>query len=258
MDRAPRLEGLASAVMVCSVYGFALLGAEVLLLTSGLVAGAAAHAALILALLLHATAVSEAAYRRMLMVLILPSLIRLLGLTVPVASTPLAVWYLSAGTPALIGALLAARVVELPRSLYERPTALLLQLLVGLTGVTTGLLAYLVLRPPPISTDLPVLVLTAVAVSVFAAGTEELVFRGSLQSVAGELFDHPGAGMWLSAGLFALMYIGSQSVAFVLLMLATGVVLGWSVRQTGSLWGPMLAHAALVVGLVVVWPVLLA
>lgn len=257
MERAPRIDAVTPAAAVCAVYVIGLAGAEVLLLTSGIAAGAVAHVALVLVLLLHATAVPDSPYRRMLMVLVLPSLIRLLGLTIPVAATPVAVWYLTAGTPALLGALLVARVTALPRSLYGRPASLPLQLLVGLTGITSGLLAYLVLRPQPVSTDLPVLVISGVAVAVFAAVTEELVFRGSLQSVAADLFGSSAAGVGMSTGLFALMYIGSQSVPFVLLMLATGLFLAWAVQQTGSLWGPMLAHAAMVVGLVVIWPVLL-
>lgn len=254
--RTPRSRVASSAVAVCSAYVLGLAGAELLLLTSGLVAGAVAHAALIGVLLLHATA-AQTTYRRLLVVLVVPSLIRLLGLTIPVAATPVAVWYLSAGTPALVAALLAARTTELPRELYRLPRTPVLQLLIALTGVASGLLAYLALRPPALAGGPEILVVTAVAVAVFAAITEELVFRGSLQSVATDVFENADVGMGLSTLVFGLMYIGSQSVPFILIMGANGLFFGWAVRQTGSLWGATFAHAALAVGLVVVWPVLL-
>ena len=257
LGAAPTRLLLAPTAVVSGIYLLGLATAELLLLTGGLVAGAAAHGILVAVLLVHAIAAPRAPYRRLLIVLVLPSLIRLLGLTVPVAATPVATWYLTAGTPALLAAILAARLIGLPTGLLARPASLWLQLMIAISGVTNGLLAYLGLRPPALPGGPMSALVTAVAVTVFAAGLEELVFRGSLQFVAAELFASPVAGIAVSTSVFALMYVGSLSVPFIVLMLATGLFLGWAVQQTGSLWGSIGAHAAMVIGLMVVWPLVL-
>lgn len=249
---------LSPAAVVPGAYLLALMTAELLTLTSGLVAGAVAHALLIAALVLHAIAAPRAPYRRLLIALSLPSLIRLLGLAIPVASTPLAVWYLMAGLPALLGALLAARVVDMPFELLRWPGSLRLQLLIAASGVTNGLLAYLVLRPSALPGGPATLLFTAAVVAIVVAGTEEIAFRGILQWVATEHFGNSGAGVAVSTAAFTLMYAGSLSLPFVVLMFATGLFLGWTVRQTQSLWGAISAHAAFLVGLIVVWPIVLS
>lgn len=248
---------LSPTAIVCGSYLLALASAELLLLTSGLAAGSAAHAILVAVLLMHVIAAPRAPYRPMLTALLLPSLMRLLGLTIPVAATPQAIRYLMAGTPALLGAILAARVVALPRSLFDRPSNIWLQGLIAVSGVANGLLAYLVLRPAAQPGGLLLTILTAFVVAVFVAGGEELVFRGVLQAAASEVFDSPVAGLAVSTATFTLMYVGSLSIVFIILMSAMGLFLGWTVHQTRSLWGAIGAHVGMVVGLIVVWPLVL-
>ena len=249
---------MSQSAVVVGAYVIGVASAELLLLTSGLVAGSISHAILIAVLVIHAIAAPRAPYRRLLVALTLPSLVRILGLTIPVASTPVAIWYLMAGTPALVGAVLAARVVAMPTALIARPASLSAQILIAFSGVTNGFLAYLVLRPAALPGGLLTAIVSASILTIVVATTEELIFRGSLQSVAGDLFGSPMAGIAVSTGLFTLMYAGSLSPAFVVLMLATGLFLGWAVQLTGSLWGAIGAHAAMVVGLMVVWPLVLS
>ena len=75
-----------AAVVTCS-YLAALAGAEILLVNAGLIAGALAHAALLAALIGHYVAASKVGYRRLLLALALPSLMRMVGLAVPISST---------------------------------------------------------------------------------------------------------------------------------------------------------------------------
>jgi membrane protease YdiL (CAAX protease family) len=248
---------LSAGAMVCATYLLGLATAELLLLTSGLLAGAIAHCVLVLALVGHAIAAPRAPYRRLLIALVLPSLLRLLGLTVPVASTPTAIWYLAAGTPAVIGTILAARMVGLPRPLLAWPRSPLVQLLIAGSGITHGLLAYLALRPAPVGGGFGTMAVTAAAVAIGGAAVEEIVFRGALQSAATAALGGSGAGIAVSTVAFGMMYAGSLSVSFFVLVFAMGLFLGWAVRETGSLWGAIGAHAAMVVGLVVIWPLVL-
>jgi membrane protease YdiL (CAAX protease family) len=243
-------------VLVAASYLTALALAELLLLSSGVLAGALAHGALLLMLIAHYVAAPGVGYRRLLLPLALPSLMRLIGLAVPVVSTPQTIWLVTAGTPILVAALLCARTVGVRRSMLGWPRDPLAQLAVAAGGLMHGLLAFLVLRPGPIIARLePAQVaLASVILIVFVAFTEELIFRGVVQSVAAETLGGPAAGIAVSVVTSVIVYVASLSVPFVLLMAALSFFFSWIVKESGSLWGVIGAHALLVIGLLVVWP----
>jgi membrane protease YdiL (CAAX protease family) len=246
--------------IVTATYLSALLIAELMLMTSGLLVGALAHAVLLGVLVMHYLLVPGASYRRLLLALALPSLMRLVGLTVPIVVTTPLIWLVATGTPTLVAALLCARATNaLPRQLLRLPQHLEAQLAVAAGGTVHGLLAYLILRPTPLVLGPePTQIAAAVVVlGVFVAFTEELIFRGIIQSVATDAFANPTAGMVVSAVAFATMYLASLSVPFVLLMLAIGLLFGWVVRESGSLWGVIGAHVLLSVGALAFWPFVL-
>ena len=243
-------------VLVAASYLTALALAELLLLSSGVLAGALAHGALLLMLIAHYVAAPGVGYRRLLLPLALPSLMRLVGLAVPVVSTPQTIWLVTAGTPILVAAVLCARTVGVSRSMLGWPRNPLAQLAVAAGGLMHGLLAFLVLRPGPIIARLePAQVaLASLILIVFVAFTEELIFRGVIQSVAAETLGGPAAGIAVSVIASVIAYAGSLSVPFVLLMGALSFFFSWIVKESGSLWGVIGAHALLVIGLLVVWP----
>ena len=244
-------------VLVAASYLTALALAELLLLSSGVLAGALAHGALLLMLIAHYVAAPGVGYRRLLLPLALPSLMRLVGLAVPVVSTPQTVWLVTAGTPILVAAVLCARAVGgVPRSMLGWPRYPLAQLAVAAGGLMHGLLAFLVLRPGPIIARLePAQVaLASVILTVFVAFTEELIFRGVIQSVAAETLGGPAAGIGVSVITSVIVYAASLSVPFALLMAALSFFFSWIVKESGSLWGVIGAHALMVIGLLVVWP----
>jgi membrane protease YdiL (CAAX protease family) len=246
------------ATLIIGSYLAALLAAEVMLLTSGLVAGALAHGVLLAALVAHYVAAPRVGYRRLLLVLGLPILMRLIGLAVPLSATPPLVWIVASGTPVLLGAVLVSRAIgATPWTLLRmRARDLAPQLAVAGGGTVHGLLAFQALRPAPIVANLDVLSIASslVVLAIFAGFTEELIFRGILQPVATETFSSPGAGLVLSTSVFALMYVASLSPAMVAVMLAIGLFFGWIVQESGSLWGVVGAHTLMSLGLLVVWP----
>jgi hypothetical protein len=87
---------------------------------------------------------------------------------------------------------------------------------------------------------------------IFNGFTEELMFRGLLQRVADEIWGR--AGFLLSGALFAIMYIGSLSADYVLFIGLVGLFFGWCVNRTGSIWGVVLAHGILSIGMLLVYP----
>ena len=100
--------------------------------------------------------------------------------------------------------------------------------------------------------DGPYLAAAATTLGVCVGLAAELVFRGLLQHVASPLFGRLGL-LW-SAAAFASMYTGSLSPSYVAFMGVVGLFFGWCVQRTGSLWGVVLAHGGLIVGMTCVWP----
>lgn len=248
------------AALVTGSYLAALTVAELTLLTSGLVAGALAHAILMVALITHYIAAPRVGYRRLLLVLALPSLMRLIGLTVPIAVTSPLLWIVAAGVPSLLAAVLCARAIgAFPTAMLRWPgRGVGAQAAVAAGGVMHGLLAYLVLRPVAIVEPTPVGIASAlVGLGLFAGFTEELIFRGVIQPIAVETFSSPVGGLLVSTIAFSIMYLGSLSFPFIVLMVAIGLFFGWIVQEGGSLWGVIGAHTLMSVGLLAVWPVLL-
>jgi membrane protease YdiL (CAAX protease family) len=249
------------AILVTASYLAAMATAEVMLLTSGLLAGALAHALLLLALIAHYVAAPHVGYRRLLLALALPPLMRMIGLAVPIATTTPVIWIVAAGTPTLLAALLCARAIDAdPRGMLRlRLHEVGPQLAVAAGGIMHGLLGYLALRPAPIIGQLDVIGIgtAVVALGVFAAFTEELIFRGIIQAVASQTFANQAAGAFVSALVFALMYLASMSIPLVLLMFAIGLFFSWIVQESRTLWGVIGAHMLLSVGMLVAWPILL-
>jgi membrane protease YdiL (CAAX protease family) len=218
--------------------------------------GAIAHGVLVTVLLGHYTFGETAPYRRILMVLVLPSLLRILSLALPAARIPQIFWYVLVGAPMLLGAILAARRLQLSAQDVGLPLrSAALQGVIALSGLALSIAAYSILRPEPLfeAVNLPGLIGSAIILAVFSGFLEEFIFRGVLQRSASELFDGPLA-IVLSSLIFASLYIGSLSLVYLGFIGLVGLYFGYCVHKTGSLWGVALAHSLMNIGLLVVWP----
>lgn len=242
------------------VYLVALVLAEVagVAVSPGL--GAALHAALFVALIVHYVWKPDAPYRRMLPVLALLPLTRILSLALPSPELPSIYWYALVGVPVLIAAVLAARRLSFtPATLGLRGRFGAVQGLIALSGLPLGAAAYLILRPAPLvaGDDWLAMAFGSLSLAVFAGLTEELIFRGLFLHTTREVFGRTAAIVW-SALLFAAMYVGSLSLGFVLLTGAVGLFFAYCVDRTGSLWGVIGAHSLMAIGLIIIWPVVAA
>jgi membrane protease YdiL (CAAX protease family) len=212
---------------------------------------------LLVILLAQYVMMRPASYRQLLPALALVPLMRILSLVMPVRFVPAIYWYVLINLPLLLAIFLAAQLLRAtPRELGLRMRAWPTQLAIAVVGVPLGLAAFLILRPAPLvrlsTLDAPHLVSGAAILLVFVGFTEELLFRGLLQREAEVVFGR--LGLAFSSLLFAIMYIGSQSVGYVLFMGLVGLFYGWCVRRTGSIWGAALSHGLLAIGLVLIWP----
>lgn len=88
--------------------------------------------------------------------------------------------------------------------------------------------------------DSPIeLVLNLFMIGLLAAIGEELLFRGLIQKLLGELTRSKIAAIWIAGFLFSALHM--QFFGFIPRMLL-GVLFGYLLVWSGSLWVPILAH----------------
>lgn len=255
-------DGLGSgSTAAIAGYVAALFVAELLLAQGGFIVGGISHLLLLLTLIAHYLTSGYAAYRAMLLALTLPSITRLVSLTVTMADIHQLLWLVMIGVPTFLALFLVLRVVPTKLgSLLRVPSDVPMQILVAVSGLVHGLLLYLVLRPAapaPITEPVAAVVVAVPVLLLFVAVLEEVTFRGVIQSVAFEITGSRIAAVSIAAVVYACMFVSADSPIVPLAMLAIGLLFGATVAYTGSLWGVMGAHALMTIGLLIAWPAVL-
>ena len=251
---------VSRSLVTIAGYVSALFVAELLLAEGGFFVGGISHVLLLVVLLAHYTAVEDAEYGPILLVLMLPSVMRLVSLTVPVVDLPVAAWFVMIGTPTYVAILLVIRISPVALGpLLRWPPGAALQLVIALCGIVHGLVLYLILRPGAlVATTQPATTLAVVAVLlVFVVLLEEIMFRGVIQLVALDVTRSRVAAVAVGSVVYASTFLSSDSFLTPIVMLAIGVLFGATVALTRSLWGTVGAHALMTIGLLIVWPAVL-
>jgi uncharacterized protein len=88
----------------------------------------------------------------------------------------------------------------------------------------------------------------SLAILMFTAWPEELLFRGLLQNFLARASKSEFAGWWTASVLFGLSHITNlgrfPNWRYVILATIAGVFYGWTWRKTGSIFGSALVHGA--------------
>ena len=219
--------------------------------------GLTLHIAILTALLVQASLVTEQAYQKLLLALALAPLIRILSLSMPLEDIDLVYWYAIVGVPLMLTALVVARTLGLSwRNLGFTLRSLRIQALVVAAGLAFGVAEYFILKPKPLIDEfswgafwLPALILL-----IGTGFNEELVFRGVMQSASGDAL-----GKWAIlyvTVVFAVLHLGYKSVVDVAFVFAVGLLFGWVVAKTRSLFGVTLSHGITNIALYLVVPFL--
>jgi uncharacterized protein len=214
------------------------------LTTPGTVAiGLTFHAVILIALLLHAAFERNEQVRRLTLALVLAPMIRLLSLSLPLGEFPKASWHPIVSLPLLISAFMIARQLRVTRrELRLQAGNPLIQFMLMGGGVTLGALEYAILSPKALLPD-PTWItagLTGLSLFVFTGFTEEIIFRGLLQSLALPVLRR-WALIYVSL-LFGAMHITYLSLADFIFVTAVGLVFAYIVLWSDSILGVTLAH----------------
>lgn len=213
------------------------------------------HTFILAALLLSSAFTAGEAHRGLLLALTLAPLIRILSLSMPLESVSLKYWYAVVAVPLLVGTAVVARTLNLSRQdLGLTVGSLRIQLLIACTGFAFGAMEYLILKPDPLidSFSWGAVLLPALILLVGTGFTEELLFRGVMQSAARDVLGK-GAIVYVSV-LFAVLHIGYQSVLDVAFVFAIALLFAWLVVRTRSILGVTLSHGITNVMLFLVVP----
>jgi membrane protease YdiL (CAAX protease family) len=175
------------------------------------------------------------------------------------AVLPRIFWYPLIALPLFVAIALAVRLNGISLDILRiRRGDVENQLLIALHGIPLGSSAYYILRPEPLvpGAGFPGMLAASVVLLAAVAFLEEFLFRGVLQQTLSRVLH--GSALILVSLLFAATYFSTRSPAFILLMAGVGFLFGIYVRLSRCLWGVTVAHALLVIGLLIAWPRLLA
>lgn len=217
--------------------------------------GPAAHFALIAVLLLHRWRTSSPVRAGLLLVLTLPSVVRIASLAaLEVEIDP--VW-----RPLLVAAaVLATAYLVYRRSGLNRAEAgcarwdLPRQFPIALLGLPLGVIEFAILHSGPLPPDRAIVGVAIASLVLLCGGVAyELVFRGLLQAAAGRTL-----GAWpaivLAAAMATVLQLGTSSLPDLVFVLTVGLLFGWLVYRTRSILGVSLAHGLRAIVLLVLAP----
>ncbi len=235
------------------LYFIAFLNAELVTLFVNDSLGLAFYFIILLGILIHSALESELVHHEFILVLSLVPLIQIVNLAITLDEFSDTYRYLIMSFPVLVGIISVVRVLNIrPVDVGLITGTIPVQCLIAITGIGFGLVAYFILDPEPIVSDLtwskaivPALVL------LFVGFVQEFAFRGVIQSFAHQL----GFLGWTYIALvFAVLQIGEESVLYCLFMLEVALFFGWAVKRRGSILGVSLAHGFMNVGLYLIFP----
>ena len=168
--------------------------------------GLAVYGGLMAGLILHTALIWRRPFYKLFLSLTVIPLVRILSLSLPLASFPLVYWYLIVSIPLFMAVFLITRTVgfswkQIGLDLKKLP----IQGLTAFTGLAFGYVKYQLLRPEPLVQALTweQLWLPALILLVCTGFAEELLFRGVMQRAATEAMGSLG-GFYVAA-LFAVM-----------------------------------------------------
>ena len=221
--------------------------------------GLLCHGLIFITLLIAGVRINEARSQNLTIALSLVPLIRIMSLSMPLATVPQIYWFPLIYVPLLIATVVVMWMIGLtPRKVGLISSGLPLQIGFAIvTGVAFGIGEFYLLRPQPLVQEfsagqiwLPALVL------LFTTGlVEELIFRGVLQQTSEPAMGH--LGFVYTSAIFAILHIGQLSILDVIFVFVIALLFAAFVKRTGSLIGVTLSHGFINIILYLIAPFVL-
>lgn len=235
--------------------------AEIVTVVVSPLVGTGLHALIVLLLLIPPMRKPETYSMTWFAALVMLPLLRILSYTIPYSSLEPYYWLAMIGIPLWLGIgvfrIFVIHDIEFFPPL--QPKGVLLLVVTGVATVPIALLGYYLAPDTALySGDLSGrdALIVAVMLVIFAAFLEEIVFRRLLLTVTTRQFGK-WVGIALSSYVYSMMFLGTGSVPYMVLMGVLGTWWGWLAYRMDSIWATGFAHGTFLVLLYVVLPVLL-
>jgi uncharacterized protein len=220
--------------------------------------GVILHGAIVLTIINIYLLIPFLPHRKAFLTLLLLPILRLMSLTIPISALPPLYWYAAIGIPLLFSTTVVINMVHPPVAplLFRFPKAFG-QIAFGLVGIPLSVAAYRLIPVTPFFNPanwIEVLI-GVISLTIFSAFAEELIFRYLIQSTLEEVFGK--LGVWLGAILYASLFATTLSLPAICFWGIVGLLFGFWVKRTHSIWGAVFAHSLILVGGVVVYPLVL-
>ena len=243
---------------IALLYLLAITIAEVVTVNVNLIGGVSGYIVIFAALVLHAALTHETAGHQLLVSLTLVPLIRIISLSLPLASIPSIWWYPIVYAPLLATSWFIIRTLGYKWSeIGLQVKRVSPQLLIASSGFIFGLLEYFILREEAELTGLlmqKTWFLSALILMMTTGFVEELIFRGVLQRSAEQALGR--WGIVYTGLLFAIVHWIHGSLLDIAFVFVVALFFGWMVKKTGSLLGVTLSHGIANIILFLVAPLL--
>ena len=245
---ASELPGHIGKLVVAIGYLFAIGLSEILTVLGNPRVGLVFYSLILLGLFFHAAFGKGDKVRRFCLALTLVPLIRIVSLSMPLGEFHPLIWYLLAVVPLFVGTILviyylALLPAQVGLGFGKGLVAVLGHFSVTLTGFLFGFVGYHILKPfPLVSSSTPIQLIIAVLVLLFGIGfIEELIFRGILLHTSREVLGE-WAGLFYVSALFGVLQLGYLSWSHALSAISAGLLFGWIVLRTRTIYSVGLAH----------------
>lgn len=218
--------------------------------------GVEIYLVLLVTLISHAT-LTASRDRPLLLALSLVPVARIAELAATTFSPSGYYWYLIAFAPMLLAAAAVAKMNALSRAaLSLRVPSVTVQIVIALLGIPLGIIGYLILQPAPgnLHPSVREMLVPALILIACTGFVEEFVFRGVLQGTALAMMGR--TGILYATTAFALLGLGTGSLAYAAFMLFAGLLMAWLVVDSGSLLGVSFARGLASVILYLIMPFL--
>ncbi len=192
----------------------------------------------------------------LLKALMLLPLIRIFAFTMPLMFFRKIYWFLLISIPMLIAVIILSRNLKLKKEeiglIWGKPG---IQIPVILCGILFGFTEYLLLKPAPMidSLNLVNILVPAIILITFTGFTEELIFRGIIQTISTKIFGAVNGILYTSI-IFTAMHVGFNSMPHMLFVLLVSIFYGTVFYKTKALSGVILSHGLSNVILLLVAP----
>lgn len=247
--------------MVMLLALIAIVIAEIVTVVVSPIVGLSLHAMIVLLLLIPPMRKPDTYSMTWFAALVMLPLLRILSYTIPYSSLEPYYWLAMIGIPLWLGIgvfrIFVIHDIEFFPPL--RSHGVLLTLVTGVAIVPIALLGYYLAPDVALySGDLSSrdALIMAVMLVIFAAFLEEILFRRLLLTVTVQQFGK-WVGIALSGYVYGMMFLGTGSVPYIVLMAVLGTWWGWLAYRMDSIWATGFAHGIFLVLLYVVLPGLL-